>query len=303
MLKKLFTLGLAIVSIAVLSSCGGDERQPLDAESANLVLATFATQVLGKLPTSDTLPTLPIPGVTATASTGLEAMATGCETVTPAVRVDNDSDGIAAEKTYTYNCSDLPDTNGMLRTYQGRVTIRDLDDTVPGVYGGVRADYDVPVYKNVDNGTEYNYQHIGYWHYYAEGNTLISKSEYQGKNSYSYPDGLINDYTYTYTWDFRYTPDNPGDRWNTGQIDIEGSFKLKGLFINEDAQGNHFQGEGSFFVNYRGVGLKRQAGCTKYYSEGTYIIEDGNGTTIEIKYSCTSAKLYVNGAESDWWTP
>ena len=298
-LNILAVLTFIFGSLSFLGCGGAPSGQPLTAQSANFILGQFNTS-LNNLPRSNTVPTLPINGITASS---VSTKATGCDTVTPVPTVDADNDSIAATKKYTYNCNDF--VSGEVRqTYKGTVEIKDMDESVKGMFGGIRADFNVPIYNSVEiaTGNTYQYSHVGFWEYKNINGSLISTSSYSGKNKYGY-NGLMNDYTYTYTWNYKMTPDSSvlANVWNSGKIELSGSYELNGQFIQE-VNNKKFQTSGTWVVRYTSKDLVYDTNCTKWYKSGSYFMED-SGNKMEIRYACTSAKLYVNGVESNWWTP
>lgn len=298
---RIKTLICALVLLPVLNSCGGKGADRLTATNAAVVLGQLGT-VLNQFPRSNAAPTLPVAGVS-TSSVGARS-ATECETVTPASPVDADSDGIALEKVSTFACDDFA-SGGLVYTRHGSLTVRDLDDTVPGPFGGMRIDFGISRYKAIEaSGLSYEYSYSGHWLYQTTSEGLTSTSEFSGTTYYKNPtSNFMNDYTYGYTWKWAIQPTNLGSPWDTGTVSFNGTFELSGLFVSEDAAGNHSQGNGAFSVTYKSRDLTYDTTCTKWYQSGSILVDDSNGTSIEIRYSCSSAKLYVNGAESDWWTP
>lgn len=294
-----WTIAMVLLSSSALLSCGGVPAQPMDATTGPFVLGNFGTS-LNNLPTSNTVPALPINGVT-TSSIGLKAVSS-CETVTPASTVDADNDGIAAYKKYTYDCTDVIDS-GNSYTRKGSVEIKDMDESKAGMMGGLRVDFSVPVFKSTDlsTGNPYEYTYSGYWDYKNSGGALVSDSEYSGSTKYK-SNNFENDYKHTSTWKYKLTPASSATPWDAGSLEIEGSFQLSGKFVYEDGQGNHSQREGGWLITYKTKDLTYGTGCTKFYKSGSFVIED-SANKIEIVYNCNSAKLYVNGSESDWWTP
>jgi len=88
-----WTLAMMLLGSSALLSCGGVPSEPLDATTGAFVLGNFGTS-LNTLPTSNTVPALPITGVT-TSSIGLKAVSS-CESVTPTTTVVSCNNVIAA---------------------------------------------------------------------------------------------------------------------------------------------------------------------------------------------------------------
>lgn len=311
MRKNILRVGLVSLFAAGLASCGGEEAQPLTASNAGTVLGQFSQQVLGKLPTGNDGSTVSLPFAGATVAAkpgGVATMATDCETVSPAVTVDADSDHIAATKTSTFDCTDMA-SGGSTYTRKGSYTVKDSDETVAGLAGGMRTDFDLTSYNSVDSsGNKSEASHKGFWEYKANGtNAFTSTSEYTGHVKYVPTSGDYNyDYDFGYTWSYSMQPAGAGDPWTTqNNQSFRGDLNMNGTFTKEDANGNHTQFTGAFRISYYSKNLVYDNSCTHSpkYSSGSIFIEDSNGTSIEIRYLCSSAELYVNGVKSDWWTP
>jgi hypothetical protein len=307
MRKNLLKVGLISVFAAGLASCGGEEAQPLTAANASVVLTQLNT-VLGQLPRSTTAPTLPITGATtAAAKPGVSTMAAiDCETVTPTTPVDADGDGIAATKTGTFDCTSNP-VGQYTYTRKGSYTIKDLDDTTDWPVGGMSATFDVDSFNYTKtDGETGSGSHNGTWKFIGESTgAMTSTANYTGRYAFTGAASDYNiDYTYSYTWDWAMTPDStvPANAFNSGSQTFKGEFSLNGLFVTE-RNGVHTQGNGSFRVTYQSKNLLYDTTCAKYYKSGSIMMDDSNGTSIEVRYACSTAELYVNGAKSDWWTP
>lgn len=288
-------IGLACMG---LLSCGGDGRRPMDATSTSIMLGQLKTQ-LAAIPQSNTTPTfVTMSGVNASS---LSTKSLGCYTVNPDPAVDADGDGIALEKTYTINCTKFADGTSSL-TQKGTIVFKDLDDTVDGVFGGMRAEYNVPVMSIETDGLKYNYSHVGFWEYVNKNGSLISTSQYTGSNAYEVH-GFKNNYSYTQDWNYTMTPDDvtPANAFTKGTITMSGSFKMTGDFVIE-VDSKHQQYNGTWVISYSSKDLTYDNSCATYYKSGSIVISDSSNK-MEIKYDCTSSKLYVNGKESDWWRP
>lgn len=287
-----------------LSQCGGQGGQPLSATSAATVLGNLNT-VLGQLPRSTAAPTLPMTGASLAASSVRGFAPTSCETVAPTTPVDMDSDQIALSKVSTFNCTSFTSGTDSL-TRKGSYTVKDLDDTVFGIPGGLRVDFDVTKYGRIDttNGDIYDNSYVGFWQYQQSGNTMVSTAEFNGHTFYTNSaQDYENDYDYTYTWNWTHTPDNIGAPFSTGSQDFSGSYKLDGRFMIDNASSGHTKVEGTWYVEYSTKDLKFDTVCTKWYRSGSIFIDDGSGGSFEIRYACATAELYHNGVKSDWWTP
>lgn len=300
-----FLRGL-LIPIAALSmlSCGGNGGQPLNAGTAATVLSNLNT-ILAGLPRTNTALSLPVTG--ATTMNSVKASATDCETVTPTTPVDADSDNIAAEKTATFDCSDFTSGTGTY-TRKGTYTVKDGDDTVAGMLGGMSVTFNITDYKFTDttSGEVSNGAYSGFWKYIGDSSgKLTSTSDFTGRNYFESPTyDFVTDYTYNYTWDWSMTPDSSATPFDSGAQNFSGTYSMSGKFSAEDASGNHYQHDGTWTVKYYSKNLtyKDTGTCTKFYNTGSIFVEDGNGT-FEIRYNCTTAELYVNGVKSDWWTP
>jgi hypothetical protein len=297
MQNKTILQGILSFACLTMLSCGGDGRKPLDATSASLVLAQFKTQ-MGGIPTSNMAPTT-VSGLTGVSASALSTKAFSCYTVTPDPSTDADGDGIAAEKTYTMDCTDEP-SGGATFTQKGSIVYKDLDETVAGVFGGMRMDFNMPTFKITSGtGDSFNYSHIGFWEYKNDGGVLKSDSEYEGGISGAYH-GFTMDYKYTQKWTYTMTPENSASPFTKGAMNMKGSFGMSGDFVIEDTGGAKQPYNGTWVISYTTKDLLYDNTCSQWYKSGSFFISDSMNT-MELRYSCTTSKLYVNGVESDWW--
>lgn len=295
-------LTLIALSSLFFTGCGGIGSEPINATTGGFVLGNFGSTLVNVLPQSNTVPQLPINGLTTSLLDVSSRSLASCETVTPASIIDADNDNIAAYKKYSFDCVNSVD-NGYSYTRKGTVEIRDKDESVAGMFGGIRVDYNVPTFRSTSlaSGTTYEYSYAGFWDYSNQGGSLISNSSYSGSSKYGY-NNMENDYSYTASWNYKMTPKSTVSPWDEGSLEIEGSYILSGKFIREDISGNHSQQEGSWTISYKTKDLTFKTGCSKFYQSGSYIMTD-SANNMEIVYNCNSAKLYVNGVESNWWQP
>lgn len=305
-MNRLFKMAMACALVAGLAltttSCGGVPAEPLTTTSIGVVMGQFKTALDG-LPTSNNTPTMPVSGFTT--SSNVETMAIDCETVSPTLLVDADGDGIAATKTGTFDCVDTVSGSNSY-TRKGTITVKDKDDTVDGVLGGLRVEFAISKFnsKDLTNNNEYEYSYNGYLDYKGDGNGAISStSDFTGSTKYK-SSNYNNDYTYNYVWDWSVTPTDGSNTWTGGgKINFSGSFSLSGSFVYE-VNGVHSQKSGSFVVKYNSKDLVYGVGaCTKFYESGSIFVSDSMGTNMEIRYSCNTAKFFVNGVESTLFTP
>lgn len=290
---------LVLTALLVLGSCGGNGGQPLDATSGPLVLAGLTT-ALNNLPKSNTVPSLPVGGISTSA---VRAMATACEQVAPAVPVDSDADGIAKIKTYTFDCTDSVSGESSF-SRKGSVEIQDLDETVAGMIGGIRVDFALEKFDYTDLTTNrsFGFSYNGFWNYLKQGSALVSSSEFKGTVGYETAASTKNNFSFEYTWDWVMTPDNESTPWTTGKTEFKGTYKMDGQFAIEDSGGHHKQHEGTWVIDYYSKDMTYDSTCAKWYKSGTLNLSDG-ANKISIEFSCSTAKLYVNGVESDWYEP
>jgi|GEM_PF-2331878 len=309
MRKNFLRVGLVSLTVAGLVSCGGEPAQPLNATSTPQLMANLVS-VLGQIPKSGaTVPAGPTgTSITLQSKPGnVAAMAIDCETVNPTTPVDADNDHIALTKTGTFDCTDLATGSG---TYsrKGTYKVTDKDDTVAGIVGGMRVDYNLTNYKTVStDGSISNGSHVGYWDYKGDGSGgFVSTADYSGSNyNKGATDSYETDYTFKYTWNYAMKPDDPNNSWVAGSLSFKGDYSMSGKFISEDHAGTHTPVTGDWKMSYYSKNLKYDStNCSQwFYKSGSLIIDDQNGNVMEIRYNCTSADFYVNGVKSDWYTP
>ena len=303
MRMNILSVGLVCLLATGLASCGGESGQPLTAGNANGVLTQLNT-VLRQLPRTDSLPALPTGLSAGTASVGSAALA--CEKIEPNVREDVDQDGIAKTKKVTFDCSNEV-SGGTSYTRKGDYEVTDLDDTVKGILGGMHVVFNLSSFGSKEtDGSVGDGSHLGFWKYKGNGSGgMTSTSDYAGR--YYYKGSQANyeyDYKFAYTWDFTMTPDSSAQPWVSGKHNFTGTYSMDGKFMQEGAGNTSVQVKGTWLLKFTSKDLKYKASCSPfYYESGSVMIDDSSGGTIEIRYACATAKLYVNGVESDWWTP
>lgn len=298
-MKSILKLMAVAPVFAATLSCGGPGGEPLTARSISAVMGGLG-QALQKLPSSNTTPSLPVSGVTTSA---VGPFAVTCETVSPTTVVDADSDGIAATKSSTFDCTDFA-SGGERLTRQGSITVTDKNEAVDGVLGGLKVDFNITKFNLVDtSGKLFENSYVGHWEYTGgSGGQVSSTADFSGLVRYE-SSSFSNNYTYNYTWIWSLTPTDAGNPWAAGQVSVSGAFVLSGDFVYEDSNGNRSQQNGSFAINYYSQNLKYDTTCAKFYQSGSFFVSDGNGTLMEIRYACSTAKFYVNAVESTLYTP
>lgn len=306
-LKRFLLMGVSLAGLALNTSCiGGGGAQPLDANTAGTVIGNAVTNVLNKLPTSANAPTLPdgLTGVTISSS-NIKPLAAECETVTPATPIDGDSDDIPLEKNYVFDCTDLTVGESTF-SRKGSLTISDKDDTIAGMLGGLRVDFDIEKFAfTTADGSEGNFTFTGFWDYILNSTSLVSESEFTGEVKFSSPAyEFKTDFEYGYNWDYTMTPDTASAVafFTSGSVSFEAEYMMNGEFYVE-VNNEHQSYSGGWKITMTTENLKYLNSCSKWYSSGKIKIQDGSANLYELEFDCTTAKFYVNGVESDWYTP
>jgi hypothetical protein len=305
--KKILSTSAFLMGAALNTSCiGGGGAQPLDANTAQAVIGNAVTNVLAKLPTSANPPSLPggLDGITISSS-NVRSMAAGCETITPTTIVDMDADNIPAEKNYNFDCVDLA-VGEISFTRKGSLSILDKDESVAGLLGGMRVEFDIDSFGlTTADGSEGNFTFNGFWDYVQNATNLVSESEFTGEVQYSSPAYEYKlDYEYGYKWDYTMTPDTPTDSafFTTGRVDFDAEFMMNGEFYAE-VDGEPKSYKGGWKITMTSENLRYLNSCSRWYNSGKIRIKDGSVNVYELEFNCDSIKFYVNGAESDWYTP
>lgn len=289
-------LGVITLSLGVFGC--GDGGVPLASNGAPTVLGRLNT-VLNATPQSATAPTLPVGGGVTTSSTDLTPSSlASCQTVTPGTLVDADSDNIAKEKKYTFNCTNVADGTTTV-TRKGTMEIYDLDDTVAGTQGGLKYVFDITNFDTINSdGSENRYSYKGTYLYKWDGSSFVFTSEFSGgyysKSASSSSSNYELDYTYDHNFDYRVTPNSISSPWTAGSIEFTGTYRFDGKFFDEASRQTV---EARYVVEIYSQSLKYDSTCTKFYQSGSIFIDDLNGNIYEYRYSCTSAKVYKNGVE------
>lgn len=324
-LRKTRTLTLALAAIgagALLHGCvGGGPEGIINATSAPQIVTSFVG-VINNMPKGSGALSLPNNiggGVTVAALTSpstqniakakkkqsrnIAASAWDvCITESPNPTTDADSDNIALTKTYTFDCTNA-DVNGQKYTYKGTLKSIDKDDSVQGIKGGFRYDFNITdyTYEDPSNGNKYSYSHIGQWDGSGTDTSTTFKGEYSGRVKAVYntitglPAGTTVDYLMTYKFDGTYTHDAA---WNNGKLNATGSYSFDGTYLGEhNASGEHTIGSGSAVITFKSTNLEFASTCSKFYRSGTWEMTDIGGNIIKLVYNCTDIKAYLNGTE------
>ena len=321
-MKLSFKLLAATPIAALLAGCIGGGNPGVNVSTAPQIASSFVT-IIGTLPQSNTTPSLPsfsgAGGVTTAnfkISTGVNvadkkisssrapASVTSCYNFTPDPGTDADGDGVAATKTYTFDCTNTFDA-GTKYTWKGSMKIVDKNDTGGpagfGVKGGYRYDFDMPEFTyEAASGTINTYSHKGFWEGSGTDTTTNYVSDYTGgvKGTYDYPAlGRVSiDYAYVHKFKGSYTH-NVG--WTQGTITYAGDYSWNGTYISENAAGKHELKDGNANMKIATDALTFDSACAKWYKSGSWLLTDNNGSVMKITYFCSVAKLYFNGTEID----
>lgn len=302
---------LIFSAVALVGGCGGNGGQPIPAANVNAVMGTLKSEVFNKFTANNSV-SLPANFSGATLNSSrfatklVSPLVASCETSEPASPVDDDGDGIVNYKKITYNCSDDGSTPGFIVTRKGYYIVEDADNTEMGFFAGLSIKYNMTEFstENLTTGDKSNYTFLGNWSWENVNDAWVSKGNYEGHVMLDSPSySFVIDYGFVSTWDFTMTPTNPGTPWAAGTQTYEGTYRMSGTFDNEDANGNHKSGTGTFQISYYSKNLQYDSTCAKWYSKGSTFISDSNGSLFEIRYACATAAFYINGVKSDLFEP
>lgn len=304
-LKKLKII--APLAALALTSCGGDTDALTSASgqvSSAEALSVLGYTAGGNLASFQALslnfaaPTT-VDGASGSSPTAANWYDT-CSTRTPNPGVDADADGIAKEKTYTYNCNNVVDGT---TTYNmvGTEYFLDGDDTKSIELGGYSQGFDF----------SFSYQ--------TTGTTGVSSNYHKGSRAYT-PSSTQLTYNQTYTydvtdtrataisaklrssWNAVYTPTNMASPLTGGTASISGFYGLTGTNANSAPAGWSgtidvvFQVSSSNLVYDSSCQLLAGfAGGAKFRS-GTITMVDGVGNLMVWEFACDSATVKFNGS-------
>jgi hypothetical protein len=205
-----------------------------------------------------------------------------CSSRTPANPSDIDADGIKTQ-TSTYDCNGVVDSNS-LYTRNGTAIITDADDT--NNLSGYKYNYDLTGnYRSTDGKTDINYSYKGYWAMVKNDASYDYQSNYKGKFA-----GTDTGVTFTTisggNWLFTLTPTSMTTPYTTGAAEFSGYFAF--TFDNQ-----------LYVFSTTGTGLKYNASCANFYTEGSVNFVDESANTITVNYgnsTCDAPTLTYNGA-------
>lgn len=298
-MKAKCTGALMFLGLPLLLSCGGglSRSGQLTAANQQMMASQFVTLLSQTKPSgAPSLPTNGIPSGVTTSSITPMAL-DSCITVSPTAAVDADADGLAVERTYTFDCSSL-NVGADKYSYKGTMKINDYDDTQKWVRGGYKVIFDsVSTYQLATSGYKGSYSHDGYYEAKASGSTYLMKIDMSSKittEASTYP---ATDYTYTSLFNIAMTPESEATPWTKGTISSKGYYKLAGTFLDESPSGGHKATTGSATLEISTTDLIYDSTCTHYYKSGSWFLTDGAGKKLEVRYDCTTYKAYVDGTE------
>lgn len=288
---------LATVTLLALTGCGGDDS--LSAAGGSVAtsaqaLAAFNGSInneLSRILISTNAPTLRQgnAGAALFSDIGIYGIYDACTTVNPASRVDVDGDGIAKEKTYTYNCNNIVDS-GSTYNLVGTESVVDLDDTKANVKGGYRYNHDFVFSYAQATGSNYNL-HRGFTEVVPSATSLTYAMEYEGVTNDTRT-GMKADVTTRTNWRSVYTPVDMANPTASGTVVVSGFYSLVGTSEN---QANWGDMNVAFEVSSSGLTYDAGAGCNKSFQSGSLTFTDGSGNRLVFDYACTSGTVKYNG--------
>lgn len=306
-MKKLLIIFGASLSLSMVSCVGGGGV--VTPSSAPQVVSTFKT-LMAQLPQGNTTGTLPGDlgggGVTTSSIESKDISRLACDTVTPASPTDADSDGIALTKDYKFDCTES--NNGTSEFNRlGSFRITDLDDTVKGITGGYKFEFDISKWlvKTLATGMTMGGTYKGFWKGTGTGTTSHYESDYMGSfygefDMSSHGLGIVKvDYTFSHLFDIKYTHDDvaSGVAWTSGTMEGTGSYSFAGNFLSESHNGDHSVKEGSAKMLWKTENVTFDKNCSKWYKTGAFYLTDVGGNVIKTAFNCTEVKVYMNGTE------
>lgn len=296
----------------VLGSCVGGGGA-VTTQSAPQVVTTFKT-LITQLPRGNNAGTLPGDlaggGVTTSAIESKDISRLSCDSVNPASPVDADTDGIALLKEYSFDCTDsISSTNEYTR--KGSFKVIDNDDTIPGIKGGYKLEFDIDTWLvkdltlNLTAGGSYK----GFWETTGTDTTSNYKSDYSGTyygefDLSSHGLGQVSvDYAFSHVSDVSFTHDTvtPGAQWNTGTMEGTGSYSFSGTFLSE-SHSSHSVETGSATMTWKAESVTFDTTCSKWYKSGAFYLTDVAGNVIKTEFNCSEVKVYLNGTELEDYT-
>ncbi|MCB9026738.1 MAG: hypothetical protein H6625_10500 [Bdellovibrionaceae bacterium] len=301
-MKSIIIIFLSLLGLASSTGCVGGGGEPLTEETAGTIITGLASNALSIIPTSGNAPALPIAGIT-TSSNKFSTKALACETITPTILLDADGDGIAAIKNYSFDCTNESSGDSSI-TRKGTISITDKDDSVANLAGGLRYEFAITKFRSEDTlGNISDNTYSGFWDFVFAAGKLTSTSEFNGSYFFESPNNnYLNDYNFAYTWDYSLIADDSNNPFTTGSVEFSGTYTMEGKFIVE-VNNQHKNYEGSWQVSYYSENLIYNSTCSRWYNTGSIKISDGSGSIYELRYSCNSAKFYVDGKESNLYQP
>lgn len=308
-------LNLLFVPLVIfsLNSCGGGNA--ITKASAPQVLSSFAT-VINRLPRGNSKLTIPAT-ISGPSGLGLRAQKSvnafsslSCYSASPTVPVDADGDGIPAQQTTTFNCSQFADgASGYTYNQQGFFRITDLNDLVAGLNGGYKYEFNMPVWnwKDLNTGINAGGAFKGFWSGMGTDKTATFSDDFTGRffGEFDYSSSglgiLKQDFTYSSKSTESFTHDSvlANAAWNTGTMTGSGTFSISGIFLDDGESGTGSTKPslktGSASISWKSVDLTFDHTCSTWFKSGKFILNDSSGAVIEVRYLCTKVETYYNG--------
>lgn len=298
--------GSLVAALAVfgLSSCGGDEdvNSASGSTSASLAPAIVGMFTAGQFGINvnqapDTIPSFTKLGFKGSTS-GLSVQASAvdpladCQKSSPDTVVDADGDGIALEKNYEADCTNVLMNDGFTFTLKSKMVIRDLDDTVRYTAGGYSFDIDyegstlkVPQY-------DFSWNHRGHFSAIPGPTSFTVSSKYSagfsGREREDYWD-----FTWKSNYSMVYTPLDMSAPYVAGAVKYSGFVGIEGNLVPEQLE--------KFVVAFQldSVDLIYDYANCSYYKSGSLYWTDGAGQKVESRYHCSGFDTYFEGQKID----
>lgn len=294
--KRLVMIASALALSTV--SCGGGE-DALDAAGGEVSAAAiplliasqgFTSFKSGLVPQSAGAITPPGLGGVVPFAGGAGIMAgdplyTPCTTTEGSDTDGPDNDGIPLNYVVRFNCEGVADM-AALRTMVGTYTATDKDDTVYGIKGGYKFEYDIVQKGEYFVGRQYEAGWSGLWEATSTASTITLDHDFNVKVGEDLEDAAkATSIAFRSKFTTVYTPTNMAMPFAAGAMKLSGFYRVSGtLSDNTNSAGISVAFElSSEGLEYGGCGLK----------EGSFTLTDGSGNKVVYSYvNCVETRTF-----------
>jgi hypothetical protein len=296
---KLIRYSLAALLSAALTSCGGGVLPTTASGTVTRTQAQGLTTRLNQLVTNISATNIQNPGA-AVNGAGVSMASVGpfaedadifsnCSTITPNPTKDIDGDGLADEKNYVFDCTNISE-GAYLVNKQGTVKILDLDTTKTLADGG---GYSFTYDLKYNSQGAYSNEWSGFFKFEQVGTSSVYTSKFASffTETHSGQDiegSTVSNFTHTFT------PTDAAQFWTAGTAKTTGFYRV--IVKGDNGEGEILDWDFTFKFDADLVyEAEAVAGCKFFYKSGYLQFTDASSNVIRYDYSCDKYTYSFNG--------